>query len=185
VAQNNLGVALYQQTKAEKAIEHLQIAVTLDPGSVEALLNLGNAYLAAGNSASAAKAYRRAYELDADQLDALALWAGIALNTGQVDQAKAAWEEVLAAMPEHELAHKGLGAIAVLESDPIQALPHLVAAKEINPRDATVRFYLGLAWEILGRQEEAAVEYEQALALSNDQALLSLVEAHLRALHQP
>jgi len=40
---------------------------------------------------------------------------------------------------------------------------------------------LGLAWETLDREEEAAIEFEQALLLSDDLALKSLVEAHLQA----
>ena len=74
----------------------------------------------------------------------------------------------------------GLGVIAVLERNPIEALPYLEAARSSDPQDATTRLYLGLVLEALDRHIEAAVEYENALEMSNDPALVKLAETHLQ-----
>ena len=80
-AQNNLGVALTNPVQALEAIEHLLIAIELDPSSADYYFNLGNAYLTYGDQSRAAEAYQHAFDLDPGQLDARALWAGIALRT--------------------------------------------------------------------------------------------------------
>ncbi len=181
-AQNNLGVTLIDQSEAAQAIAHLLVAVELDPGEAALHYNLGNAYQIAGYPQLAAQAYQRAYMLDAGQVDAMAQWARIALETGQIEEARAAWESVLAQSPDHPLAHKGLGAIAVLQGRYEQALPQIEAGLASDPQDGTTRYYLGLALQGLGRSAEAATEFKQAMALSSDPILIDLATNRLRSI---
>jgi len=178
-AHNNLGVALLNQSRVKPAIEHLQASVELDPENAEAWLNLGNAFLAAGERRSAAEAYRQVIEIQPDQAEAMALLAAIEFDEGRLVEADLLWRQVLDQAPGHPLALRGLGAIAVLQGEPAQALVDLRAAAAADPYDATTRVYLGLALESLGRQAEAATEFEQALALDDDAVIHNLAYSHL------
>lgn len=178
-AQNNLGVALLSQGKIGQAIEPLEAAVSLDPGNADAHHNLGNAYLATQEHEFAANAYQRAFELDPNQIEAKALWAGIALEGSQTDLARDAWEQIVDEKPDHSLANRGLGVIAVLEGRPTQALRHLEIARSCNPQDGITSFYLGLALDALGRPAEAANEFENALVFSDDPDLVHLARERL------
>jgi len=182
-AQNNLGVALLEQEEFGAAIEHINNAVQLDPGNQDAYKNLGDAYLAAGDRGKAAKAYQHAFELDQDQLDAKAMWAGISLGEGNLSEAWSAWEQVLVSKPDHVLAQRGMGVIALLQGKAEKALPYLMAARLLDPADAATRLYLGLALEELDHFDDAEVEFSQALMLSNDPALVSLAKSHLITIH--
>ena len=181
-AQNNLGVALLSLSQARSAIDHFQEAAQLDPGSPEAYLNLGNAHLAAGDEDSAAAAYRRAFELDPGQIEARTKWAGIQLKLGQMALARTTWEQILNDRPGNLPALRGLGVLAVLEGNPAQALPYLQAASKADPQDAVTRLYLGVALQALDRLDEAAIEFEQALALSNNPQLKDLAVSYLEGI---
>lgn len=183
-AQGNLGVALLQQADERRAVEHLQKAVDLDPGRAEVYFNLGNALLAVDDPQAAAIAYRRAFDLDPNQIEAKIGWAGIQMLQGELELAQSAWEQVLLAEPGNALAMRGLGVIAVLEQQPSQALPNLLAARLADPLDASTHFYIGLALEALDNPAEAAISYEQAVALSDDPQLKNLAKANVERLQQ-
>lgn len=165
-ARNNLGVALLAAGRAEEALPHLQQSVELDPSNPRLFFNLGNANLAAGHLPEASLAYRRAFELDPWQEDARARWAGIAASQGQVEPAQHVWQELLAANPRQPLANQGMGMLAVWQGQFAQALPYLETARVADPGDPLTRLYLGITLEALNRTQEAANEYQQALALS-------------------
>lgn len=180
-AQNNLGVALIDLARPTEAIEHLQAAAHLDPGNAASYANLGHAFLAAGDLDAASHAYQRAFELDASQVDALAIWAGIAMEQGRIEPARQAWEQILQTNPTHTMAQRGLGAVMVLEGQPYKALDYLEAVRTADPRDAVNRFYLGLAFESLDRNEEAMLEFGHALVYSEDDDLRKLALEHLQS----
>jgi Flp pilus assembly protein TadD len=180
-AQNNLGVVLLQRAQIDQAIEHMHKAIDLHPGSPQAYFNLGNAYLVAGDFEAAARQYRMAFDLDANQLDAKAMWAGILLKKDQVEDARQAWEKVLSQDPAHNLALRGLGVIAFMEGQPEIAVTYLEAALISHPEDAVARFYLGLALQELGKTAEADAEFGAALANSRDPILSQMVKSSLLA----
>jgi len=142
-------------------------------------LNLGNAYLAAGDLDSSAKAYQRAFEIDPNLIDAKALWAGIMLEQGKTAKAQQAWKEVLELNEDHALSLRGLGVAAVMQGEPEEALVNLRKALRIVPQDVIAHFYLGMALEGLDKPEDAAIEYEKVLSLSKDPAITELAQAHL------
>jgi len=165
-AHNNLGVALLAAGQSDAALPHLQQAVELDPSNAHLFYNLGNASLASGHLAEASLAYRRAFELDPWQEAARARWAEIAASQGQVEPASQVWQELLAANPHQPLANQGLGMLAIWQGQYARALPYLETARTADPGDPLTRLYLGMTLEALNRTQEAAGEYQQALALS-------------------
>ena len=63
-----------------------------------------------------------------------------------------------------------------------EAVKALRAAVERNPRDGTVRDYLGQLLQGLGREDEAAAEFEAAIAAEPQfaQPYINLAALHLR-----
>lgn len=71
--------------------------------------------------------------------EATDLAARIHADRGELDRAFDAWQETLAAAPEHGGAHKGLGFLYFRAGDPAMARRHLEAASRLLPDDRGVR----------------------------------------------
>jgi cytochrome c-type biogenesis protein CcmH/NrfG len=176
---NNLGVLLLEEGFYALARDHFQRALELNPENTSAFQNLGNAYYAQDQWQATADAYQKALELDFTLLDTKAAWAGLILYENRLVEARLVWEDVLQADPRHPLALQGLGIVALLEDDPSLALMYLDAARYLNPGDPITYLYIGMAWEVLDKPEEAAEEYQYVLESGTDPELLGLATALL------
>jgi tetratricopeptide (TPR) repeat protein len=176
---NNLGVLLLENGEASLAIDHFLKAINLDPQNTETYRNLGNAYYALGDWIAAANAYQGALDLDSTQLEIKADWAGLNLYGSQLDDARAAWEEVLLEKPRHLKALQGLGVISLLDENPEQAFIYLDAARFIDPKNLSTRLYLGMVLETLDMPAEAAAEYKFVLDSGSDPELSRLADTFL------
>ena len=89
---------------------------------------------------------------------------------GQLEEARVAYERMLALQPGHADALHMLGAMAM------QSGKHALAAELIsdsvhnNPLNASAHFNLGLAFKELQRHEEAIISFSQAIAIQPDYA---------------
>jgi Tfp pilus assembly protein PilF len=183
-ARNNLGVLLLASEKPEEALHSLQAASELDPGDPEVQNNLGDAYLASGDLDSAMQAYQRAFTLDPSHQKARSRWAALALQRDQLETARQAWLQVVDSQPQDAQAQLGLGVIAWREGRPAAAAQHLQSARQADPGDPLTRLYLGLAFQAIDRPEKAVLEFEQALILSQDAAVLDMARENLLKLYQ-
>jgi len=183
-ALNNLGVTLLAAGQPAEALQKLETASALDPGGAGLQINLGDAYLANGNFESAMAAYQRAFTLDPEQHAARSRWAALALQRGQLEAARQAWLQVTDAEPQDGQAQLGLGVIAWREGRPAAAAQHLQSARQADPGDPLARLYLGLALQAIDHPEKAALEFEQALVLSQDPAVLDMAREHLLEIYQ-
>lgn len=106
----------------------------------------------------------REEEVDADD------WYQLAceLEMTDIEQAKEAYERVLALDPDHSDAHVNLGRLLHEQKAPAAAEKHYRAALDADPDHDTAAFNLGVALEDLGRLREAMVMYERALELDPD-----------------
>lgn len=183
-ALNNLGVTLLAAGQPVQALSNLEAASTLDPGDAGLQVNLGDAYLASSEREAAMTAYQRAFTLDPAQQAARSRWATLALRRGQLEAARQAWLQVIDVLPQDAQAQLGLGVIAWREGRPAAAAQHLQSARQADPGDPLARLYLGLALQAIDRPEKAALEFEQALALSQDPAVQDVAREHLLELYQ-
>lgn len=183
-ALNNLGVTLLAVGHPGQAVTYLEEAGALDPGDAVLQANLGDAYLAGGDRESAMAAYQRAAALDPALWGARSRWATLALQRGDLQAASQAWQEVILSRPQDAQAQLGLGVIAWREGRLEAAIQHLQSARQADPGDPLARLYLGLALQAAGRPERAVLEFEQALALSQELAVQNLAREHLRTLYQ-
>jgi tetratricopeptide (TPR) repeat protein len=88
------------------------------------------------------------------------------LRNGQIDAAIAAFEQVLQHTPRSAPALRGLGVAHASRGEFKLAEQPLRGACEIDPRDPDGCYYYGLASYNLGRYENAAGAYRQALKSS-------------------
>jgi len=105
-------------------------------------------------------------ETDAEDWFELAL----DLEITSVDEARAAYERVVAIDPSHVDAHVNLGRILHEGGAPLAAEKHYRAALAIEPDHTVAVFNLGVALEDLGRMTDAIALYERAIVLDPDNA---------------
>jgi predicted O-linked N-acetylglucosamine transferase (SPINDLY family) len=94
-------------------------------------------------------------------------------EAGQLDAARAAYEEILRQDPRNVDCLHFLGFLAFQRGEHGRALELISQALALNPAQARAHHNLGNAFQALGRHAEAAASFERAAALAPD-----LLEAH-------
>ena len=137
-----LGRARYNENKFAAAVDALLQCLKLSPGNVKAEDNLGLAYAGLGRNEEATAAYQQAM---AWQSQAALKNAGPYIN---------------------------LGSLLLDENRPEEAVPYLLHAVEIAPRESRAHELLGKAYTRLEKLPEAQSELEKAVELSPQSANL-------------
>ncbi|HWP54307.1 MAG TPA: tetratricopeptide repeat protein, partial [Pyrinomonadaceae bacterium] len=196
------GVDLYTRNDFPMAVEMFGKSVTIDANYAQAWAHLGTAYTALAafrfggqeDYQKALAAYRRALELNPNQIEARIFMANMFTDTNQVNQAVPLLREVLAANPNYALAHWELGYVyrfagvldeSIKECERARALDPKVKLRSsaLNaylysgqyekflqslPQDeqaAFVVFYRGLAHLYLKDNKAASADFERAFQL--------------------
>jgi predicted O-linked N-acetylglucosamine transferase (SPINDLY family) len=106
------------------------------------------------------------------------------LAAGRLNEAAAAYGEVLARAPKDFEAHHQLGTLRLQLGNSAEGFSLLAAASRLNPTHAETWLHLGMAAQNLGQFEEAVAHYRQSLALKPDDAAplfrLGVLLRHLR-----
>ena len=89
---------------------------------------------------------------------------------GELEEAKVAYERMLALQPGHADALHMLGAMALQSGKHALAAQFISVAVANNPLNASAHFNLGLAFKALQRYEEAIVSFSQTIAIQPDYA---------------
>jgi Flp pilus assembly protein TadD len=137
-----LGRARYNENKFAAAVDAFLQCLKLSPGNVKAEDNLGLAYAGLGRNEEATAAYQQAM---AWQSQAALKNAGPYIN---------------------------LGSLLLDENRPEEAVPYLLHAVEIAPRESRAHELLGKAYTRLEKLPEAQSELEKAVELSPQSANL-------------
>jgi tetratricopeptide (TPR) repeat protein len=162
---NNLGIALLDQGKPDRALATLDEAVRLDSNFAMAHYNRGLVLAARGKVDEAIAAYRDAARLDPEFADAhYNLGLILRHEKGNVDGAIAAHQEAIRIDPTHDRAHCSLGAILCdVKRDYDGAIAHFQAAIRIDPKCALYHRNLGNAWSDKGGPDRAIAAYRDAV----------------------
>jgi len=83
------------------------------------------------------------------------------------------WSSVLEANPSSWQAHNHLGAELYMRGDIKGAYPHFLRATQLNPQNPESHNNLALALSYLGKTDEAIKEYEAAVKLKDDSAIVT------------
>ncbi len=177
-----LGVALARTGELTRAVEANLDVLELTPADLGAMRNLAIIYRDMGQPAEAARWAEQAAASTQDaamvqQMRTLAADSYAAV--GQIDQAAAQYESLLAANAADTAALRGLAGVRAAQGDGAAAaelLQQLVALEPDNYQDL---WALAQALQQTGRTEEARAYAEQALALAPEEqrpAITALLE---------
>ena len=125
------------------------------------LSNVGKAQLDRGDAAAAIAAFQKALALNPNHPDAKLNLANAFLLAGDDAQARPLAEAVLGQERNSAAALYVAGVAALHQRDFTNAVKLLQQAKDIDIRVNAVSFQLGLAYEGLGRLDEALAQYEE------------------------
>ena len=132
----HLGRTKYNENRFAEAISAFQQCLKLDAKNVKAEDNLGLSFAGMGRNEEAGAAYQKAI----------------------------GWQEQSLAKNPHP--YIDLGSLLIDENHPKEAVPLLLQAIEIDPRDSKTHELLGKAYTRLEEFPKAQVELEKAIELS-------------------
>jgi tetratricopeptide (TPR) repeat protein len=117
VAENNLGIVLFQKGNVDEAISKLQRAVDLRPENAPAHYNLAKALLQKGQVADAMAHYRKLLEIAPNNIEARNILGTVLIQQGRTREAIEQWQKVLAIQPENGNAMSNLAWVFATSPD--------------------------------------------------------------------
>jgi tetratricopeptide (TPR) repeat protein len=167
----------------EKAKKHLEKAIEIAPNFEAALNDLGRIYHRRQQYAQAAALFERALKVNPDSVTARVNLAGSLIGLKQYERALNENLSVLALRPLDSLAHAQAGLSLFQLNRYEEAIPHFQQARQSDPNSPVLPgFFLARAYDALGRNESAIVEYEEFLKVHPRDPARVWVESRLREL---
>ena len=133
--------------------EAYEKAITLDPESTGALVNLGTLFFNARQHAKAEKCYKRAVEVDAGYALAHFNLGNLYDERGDATKALHHYSEALRLNPSYPDAHYNLALLFQNRGQSMQAIPHWRAYLKLDPRS----HWADIARRELGKLKDAAI----------------------------
>jgi len=162
------GAALEAEGKIEESIAVHETAVELDPGLLQAHVNLISLYGRTGQSGKAEMHYRRGIEIN-PEIPVLHYNYGVLLaGDRRMAEAAEAFRACLKLDPYHADAHHNLGVILEGEGRLDEAASHHRKAIENRPDFRSARFHLGRILVNQGRLSEAIEQFSKTLSPEDD-----------------
>ncbi|GEM_PF-2900102 len=156
--------------EAAGALEDLERAASIDPKNADVLSQRAAVKKALKDNAGAVEDWTAALEIDAGRVDDRIARAGAYRTLGQKEKAL---EEVNAALSEKPDAVEGLKLRAILKNsarDYAGAIEDATRAIDVGGADGWTYYQLGYAHDALGKRQEAADAFTQAIRAKDDYA---------------
>lgn len=177
VIQYHLGQAYRQLGRMDEARAHLarsgQVRVAMPDPLMQELTTLmvgasphltrGNAAMREGRFRAGAAQYRRAVEVDPENLRARQSLASVLLRLGDLEGAAEHFSAAVELAPDNARARSDLGVVLAEMGEDEEAMQHLSRAVELQPGLIKAQFNLANAFARAGRYDEAAAGYRQLL----------------------
>jgi len=164
------GIESYQkglQQNYRNAAELFEQALRQDPTYSQAAFYLGLTYNALFDEERAAQYYKQAIEIDPDYLEARADYAGMLLDTGDVDEAIRQIDAVLTRQPDHAVALTMLAQADRFKELYPQSMEAARHAIRLTPKNAEPHMWLADSLRLGGKPVDAIPEYVEYLKLSD------------------
>lgn len=154
-ASGTLGMVLDTYKEYESAALCYDRAHRLDPRSFRWAYYLGSAQVHQGKYDQAVVALREALRLSANYLPARLKLADSLLESGELDESKTMYDDILKTTPDSAEALYGLGRIATARGETSAAVDDYLKACGIFPNFGAAQYALALAYRRLGKADEA------------------------------
>ena len=151
VAHIRRGADLERVGRLDEAIAEQQEALRVDPGAVQAHINLVALYGRLGRFDEAESHYQAAVAIDSNQADLHYNYGVLLLKQGKASDAEKAFLESVRINPHYAEAHDNLGIIYQQQGLLTDAFEHFSAAVAARPDDRAAHFHLG---RILANQQK-------------------------------
>jgi tetratricopeptide (TPR) repeat protein len=164
------GIQDYQkgfEQNYKQAAALFEQAFQLDPAYSQAAYYLGLTYNALFDEDKAAEYYRKAIAIDPDFLEARADYAGMLLDTGNVDEAIRQINTVLTRQPKHAVALTMLAQADRFKELYPQSIEAAKQAVQIAPKSAEPHLWMADSLRLSGKYADAEAEYGEYLRLSD------------------
>jgi protein O-mannosyl-transferase len=165
MAQGNLAAELAKQGHIVEGIAHYREGLRLKEDAPQVHFNLAGLLQRSGLLEDAIKHYRHAIRLSPRYAEAHNNLAVCLAEIGQGDEALPHYEAALAAKPDYAEAHANLANLMLHRGDLQGAIGHGQRAAALAPGNPYFHFNLATALAKLGRRDEAAVHYSEAIRL--------------------
>jgi len=156
-------------------------ALALDDSLAEAHASMGLVYYSYFKGAESVKEFERAIELNPNYATAHHWFGRLTLvMIGQLDRAMAEAKRAYELDPVSPIIHADLGGVNLAARHYDEAIQQLRATVEMDPDFYSAHRWLGMALEAKGDFQAAIAEYNRAVALNDDPAILAYL-AHAKA----
>lgn len=148
------------------AIKAFEKAIALHPGFESAVIGLGTAYEAAGDSAKAIETYQNLLEdLNPNNNDVRYELIQIYVRQKNYDAALKTVGQILAADPQDAEGHLRRGLILADKKDHAGAIEELEWVTRSRPNELKIRDYLAYLYEEVRNYDRAITEYQEILKI--------------------
>jgi len=162
--------ARWRMGHLDMAVAEYELAISIDPNYLSAILQLGNLLLEKGEPEPAKNYFGRAVQIAPDEAGPHLRLANALFILEDFDGAKKEYEESLRLDSKLADAYKQLARIAVQRTELNTAIDHFERALAIDPADAAAHCELGFLFIEAEKPESAIEEFSAALLLDPDHA---------------
>ncbi|MBW2570177.1 MAG: tetratricopeptide repeat protein [Deltaproteobacteria bacterium] len=165
LAHNNLGAALLEKGKFDKAVLHIKESLRIEPGCKAALYNLGAALSAQGKLDKAVLHYNDVLKINPEDAIVHNNLADVLSVQGKLDEAVLHYNKALKINSDHADAHCSLGSLLARQNKFKEAIFHLAEAIRINPDYAEAYNEIGVILFQQGKYKKAEVFFSKAVQI--------------------
>ncbi|MBW2740291.1 MAG: tetratricopeptide repeat protein, partial [Deltaproteobacteria bacterium] len=165
LAHNNLGAALLEKGKFDKAVLHIKESLRIEPGCKAALYNLGAALSAQGKLDKAVLHYNDVLKINPEDAIVHNNLADVLSGQGKLDEAVLHYNKALKINSDHADAHCSLGSLLARQNKFKEAIFHLAEAIRINPDYAEAYNEIGVILFQQGKYKKAEVFFSKAVQI--------------------
>lgn len=171
---------LVGQNKAAEAVEHLELALRVEPRNAALHLQHGEAAQAAGDRLKAEAAYQRAIALDSKLTDAYVRLGLLCFEAKRWNDAQKAFDYAIYNDRQAAIARFYLAQVCMATGDLKRALVQLHLVLTINPGYAPAHLCLAAIFEVMKDHRQAIAELEKVIALDfvNADVMLRTAKAY-------
>lgn len=142
------------------------------PFDSDSLMIMAESFLQAGDYGNAMRLYQRAANENPKHIPSRLGLAKTYQGMGATDAAINFYEQVFRLDPDNREAKMGYGQMLITKNRSADAIPYLADLSKQDPNNYRIYNMLGLAYDLMGQQEDAQMNYGRGLTLAVDNVSL-------------